>query len=192
MGTKQFKLSKRDQLVQTAVKLFAEHGFHATGVDAIAEKSGVTKRTLYAHFRSKEDLVLAALRHYDGVFRNDFIQKVEESANTPRGRLLAVFDVAEEWFQQNNFYGCMFINAVGEYSERDSAIRQVCSEFKSLVKGYIRELCAKAGAKDPLRLAEELALLFEGAIVTAQVSQNPKAAEIAKRASRALIQKATS
>jgi len=190
MRTKQPKLSKREQLVQTAVKLFAKHGFHATGVDTIAAESKVTKRTLYAHFRSKDELVLAALRQYDGVFRNEFMRRVEEAANTPRGQLLAVFDVADQWFQQNNFFGCMFINAVGEYSERDTPIRQVCREFKKWLKGYIQDLCRKAGAKDPNRLAEELALLFEGATVTAQVSQSPKAAQIAKRAGKALIEKA--
>ena len=190
MRAKLPKLSKRDQLIQTAVKLFAKNGFHATGVDTIAAESGVTKRTLYAHFRSKEELVLAALRHYEGVFRNEFMRRVEESAKTPRGQLLAVFDVAEQRFQQNNFYGCMFINAAGEYSEKSTPIRQVCSEFKALVKGYIQELCRKAGATNPDRLAEELALLLEGAIVTAQVSRNPKAAQIAKRATKALIEKA--
>ncbi len=81
----------------------------------------------------------------------------------------------------------MFIHAVGEYSEVDTPIRQICREFKPLVKGFIRQLCQKAGAKDSARLAEELALLFEGAIVTAQVSQNPKAAQIAKRACKTLV-----
>ena len=192
MKTKLPKQSKRDQLIQTAVKLFAKNGFHATGVDMIAAESGVTKRTLYAHFRSKEELVLAALQQYDGVFRNEFVRRVEESAKTPRGQLLAVFDVAEQWFRQNNFYGCLFINAVGEFSERDTAIRKVCCEFKALVKGYIQELCLRAGAAHPDQLAEELALLFEGAIVTAQVSQTSKAAQIAKRASKALVDKALS
>lgn len=190
MRMKQPKLSKKEQLVLTAVKLFAKNGFHATGVDTIAAESGVTKRTLYAHFRSKEELVLAALRQYDGVFRNEFMRQVESASKTPRGQLLAVFDVAEQWFKKNNFYGCMFINAVGEYSDAGTPIRQVCREFKTMVKGYIQELCRKAGAKDPDRLAEELALLFEGAIVTAQVSQNTKAAQIAKRATKVLIEKA--
>ncbi len=190
MRMKRPTLSKRDQLIQTAVKLFAKNGFHATGVDTIAAESGVTKRTLYAHFGSKEELVLAALRQHDGVFRAEFVRQVEASAKTPRGQLLAVFDVAEGWFQQNSFYGCMFINAAGEYSNADTPIRQMCREFKTLVKGYIQELCGKAGAKDPERLAEEMAMLFEGAIVTAQVSQNPNAAQIAKRATKALIEKA--
>lgn len=187
---KQPKLSKKEQLIQTAVKLFSKNGFHATGVDTIAAESGVTKRTLYAHFRSKDELVLAALRQYDVVFRHEFMRQVEAASKTPKGRLLAVFDVAEHWFQQNSFYGCMFINAAGEFSDAGTAIRKVCCEFKAMVKGYIQELCRKAGANNPAQLAEEVSLLFEGAIVTAQVSQNPKAAQIAKRASKALIQQA--
>ena len=83
----------------------------------------------------------------------------------------------------------MFINAAGEYSEQDTPIRHVCSEFKNLVKGFIRELCAKAGAKNPDRLAEELAMLFEGAIVTAQVSHRTEAAKVAKGAAKVLVEK---
>ena len=182
--------SKREQLIQTGAKLFAKNGFHATGVDTIAEKAGVTKKTLYAHFRSKDELVLAALHHYDGLFRNEFMRRVEAAGRTPRARLLAVFDVAEHWFGQNNFYGCMFINAIGEYSESDTSIRQVCKEYKRLMKGYIRELCEQVGGPNPQKLAEEIALLFEGATVTAQVSQNPKIAQIAKRAAKTLIDRA--
>ncbi len=190
MRAKLPQLSKRDQLIQTAVKLFAKNGFHATGVDTIAAESGVTKRTLYAHFRSKEELVLAALQQYDGMFRNEFMRRVEETAKTPRAKLLAVFDVAEHRVKQNNFYGCMFINAIGEYSENDTPIRKECKEYKDLMRGYIRDLCEQAGASDPKELAEEMSLLLEGAIVTAQVSQNLSAAKIAKRAAKTLIEKA--
>jgi AcrR family transcriptional regulator len=190
MKAKLPKLSKRDQLIQTAVKLFSKNGIHATGVDSIVEQSGVTKKTLYAHFRTKEELVLAVLRHYDGLARNEFMRKVENGGTTPRARLLAIFDVAQDWFQQNNFYGCLFINTIGEFSDKDTPIRQVCKEYKKLVKGYIQKLCQEAGAPDPQRLAEELAMLFEGATVTAQVSQNPKTAKIAKRVAKALIDKA--
>ena len=190
MKTKLPKLSKRDQLIQTALELFAKNGIHATGVDSIVEQSGVTKKTLYAHFHSKEELVMAAVRHYDGLARNEFIRRVENGGKTPRARLLAVFDVAQQWFNQNNFYGCLFINTIGEYSGKDTPIRQICKEYKKLVKGYIHSLCEQAGAKDPQGLAEELTLLLEGATVTAQVSQNPKTAKIAKRAANVLIDKA--
>ncbi|WP_447968683.1 TetR/AcrR family transcriptional regulator [Nitrospira sp. M1] len=180
-------LSKREQLINTALELFAENGIHATGIDLIVEQSGVTKKTLYAHFRSKEELVLAVLRHYDGLARNEFMRRVETGGKTPRARLLAIFDFAQRWFQQNNFYGCLFINTIGEYSDTDTPIRQICKEYKKLVKGYIQELCKQAGASNPKGLAEELALLLEGATVTVQVSENSETAQIAKRAAKALI-----
>jgi len=184
------KYSKREQLLKTALELFAKHGVHATGIDTIAGHAQVTKKTLYAYFHSKNELVLAVLRHYDGLARNEFMRKVESGGKTPRARLLAIFDVAQRWFQQNDFYGCLFINTIGEYSDEDTPIRQICQEYKKAMKGYIQRLCEDAGASKPNDLAEELALLFEGATVTAQVSQNPKTAQIAKRAAKALIDKA--
>ena len=191
MKTKLPKLSKRDQLIQTALQLFAKNGIHATGVDSIVEQSEVTKKTLYSHFRTKDELVLAVLRHYDGLARNEFMRQVESGGATPRARLLAIFDFAQRWFQQKNFYGCLFINTIGEFSDKDTPIRQICQEYKKLMRGYIRELCVQVGATDPPGLAEELSLLMEGATVTAQVSQNLKTAKIAKRAAKILIDKAT-
>jgi AcrR family transcriptional regulator len=192
MKTKLPKLSKREELIQTALELFGKNGIHATGIDAIVERSGITKKTLYAYFRSKEELVLAVLRQYDGMARSEFMRRVESGGKTPKARLLAIFDFAERWFQQSNFYGCLFINTIGEYSDKDTPFRQICKDYKKLVQGYILSLCEQAGANNPQELAEELALLLEGATVTAQVSQNPKTAKIAKRAAKALIEKATS
>ncbi|NKB80527.1 MAG: TetR family transcriptional regulator [Nitrospirales bacterium] len=181
--------SKRTQLIETAIELFAKDGFHATGIDTIAERSGVTKKTLYTHFRSKEELILATLHHYADRFRNEFMRQVDRQARTPKTRLLAIFDVAEKWFKKENFYGCMFINATGEYSKNDASIRHICIEYKRLMNGYIQELCQKFMAREPNKLAEEIALLLEGAIVTAQVSQQPTAAKIAKRVAAILIDK---
>ncbi len=182
---------RREHLIDTAIDLFAERGYHATGIDTILAKSGVSKKTLYRHFRSKEELILAALKKYDGLFRNGFMRQVEQAADTPRDRVLAVFDVAADWFEENNFYGCMYINAIGEYSAADTAIRQVCKEFKTLMRRFIEDLCREAQVRDPAGLAEELALLLEGAIVTAQVSESGRhAAEVAKTAAAALIDQA--
>lgn len=183
--------SKREQLINTARDLFAEKGFHATGIDTILARSGIAKKTMYNHFRTKEELILAVLRQHDSEFRNFFMKQVESLAETPAERLLAVFDVAEVWFSQNDFFGCMFINAIGEYSDRDTPIRQVCREFKNLMHGYLTGLAEQAGAKNPQELADELALLLEGAIVTAQVSQRPQAAITAKRVAKSIIDATT-
>jgi len=183
--------AKREKLIETALELFAKNGFHATGIDTILEHAGVAKKTLYTHFRTKDELILAALKQHDGAFRNYFMKNVEALADTPEERLLAVFDVAEAWFSQNNFYGCMFINAVGEYSEEGTAIREVCKEFKRLMNSYMKGLAEQAGIKEADELASELAMLLEGSIVTAQVSeQREKAAKTAKRVAKALIDEA--
>ena len=179
---------RREHLIDTAIALFSERGYHASGIDTILEKAGVSKKTLYRHFRSKDELILAALKKYDGVFRNDVMRQVEARADAPRDRLLALFDVAAEWFAQDVFFGCMFINAIGEYSRPDTPIRRACQEFKALMRRYIEDLCSEMGASDPAGLADELALLFEGATVTAQVSQGgARAAAVAKSAAAILI-----
>ncbi len=182
---------KRQQLIDTAIELFNEHGFHGVGIDRIAEVSGVTKKTLYHHFRSKEELILAALKQKDSTFRNDFMRAVEATGNTPHQRLLGIFDVAQAWFSDQKFYGCMFINAVGEYSEPDTAIRAACKSFKQQILSYIQELAEQADVDDPRRVAVALAILLEGATVTAQVSQNPEAAQAARQTAEILLNAAT-
>jgi AcrR family transcriptional regulator len=180
-------LPLREHIINTAIELFREYGYHATGVDRIVNEAGVSKKTLYTYFRSKEELLIAALRHYDGVFRNNFMRKVDQSAKSPQEKLLAIFDVAQDWFSQNKFFGCMFINIIGEYSKKNSPIRDICKQFKQLMRAYFKDLCVQAGVKEPDVFADKLALLFEGAVVTSQVSQNPQAAKSAKDIARSLL-----
>ena len=182
--------NKRELLIETAQRLFSEHGFHATGIDMILRESGVAKKTLYNHFRSKDELIYAVLQHYDGVARNHFIKAAEQIGEGPREKLIALFDVAHNWFEQKDFFGCTFINAVGEYSGEDTRVRRICQEHKRQMREYMLKLAEGAGAVDPERLADEIFLLYEGATVTAQVSQDSNAAKIAKRAAVALIDRA--
>jgi len=181
------KSQRREHLIDTAIGLFCEHGYHGTGIDRILNDAGVSKKTLYTHFRSKEELIMAALRKYDGLFRNDFMRQVDRVGKTPREKLLAVFDVAENWFAQKKFFGCMFINAIGEYSQDNSPIRDISKQFKRSMREYIKELCVQAGTAEPDALADQLALLLEGAIVTAQVSQKLDAAGTAREVARRLV-----
>ncbi len=186
--------SRRDHLVDTAVELFARHGFHATGINRVLKESGVAKMTLYKHFRSKDELILAALRRRDERFRNWFVRTVEELGRTPRERLLALFDTLEEWFARPDFAGCTFINASAEFGDPDDPIHAAAAEHKRLVLGYIRGLAQAAGAPDAEGLARQLMLLTEGAIVMAQVSGQVSgeigAAAEARRAAEVLISRA--
>lgn len=182
--------TKRQHLVDTAIELFSAHGYHGTGIDRIAEEANVSKKTMYHHFRSKEELILAALKQHDGVFRNEFMRAVDSQGGTAYERLLSIFDVAHAWFSNNKFYGCMYINAIGEYSEPNTSIREVCKEYKRLMLSYIEELTKAANIPNAPAVAASIALLLEGSIVTAQVSGAPECATTAREAARVLIDNA--
>jgi len=184
--------SKKEHLVETAVKLFGQNGFHATGIDKILQEAGVARMTLYKHFKSKDELILAALRRRDEQFRTWFKKAIEKTGGTPAQRLLASFDALGEWFAGRAFggipfSGCAFINAAAEFSETGHPVHQVAAEHKRLILEYLRLLASSAGARDPDGLAWSISLLHEGAIVTAQVSGDIHAARGAKDIARTLM-----
>lgn len=188
------RASKRDHLVETAVRLFGQEGFHATGIDRILQEAGVARMTLYKHFKSKDALILAALRRRDEQFRTWFKSSIERRGGSPAQRLLASFDALEEWFEGKAFAGlpfsgCSFINAAAEYAENAHPVHQVAAEHKRLLLEYLRLLCSSAGARKPDALAWSIALLHEGAIVTAQVSGEAHAASGAKEIAKVLMAK---
>ncbi len=182
--------SKRDQLVETALELFSSEGFHATGIDRILSESGVAKMTLYSHFKSKDELILAALRLRDERFRNSFMQNVERRATDPVERLLGIFEVMGEWCKSKGFCGCPFINASAEFAGKDDPIHQAAAEHKRLMLNYVRKLAADAEAENPQELAEQLGLLINGAVVLVQVTGNCNIAKSARSAAEVLIRAA--
>jgi len=182
--------NRRDTLIETASELFNRDGYHATGIDRILAEAGVAKMTLYKHFKSKDDLILAALRHRDRAFRDRLARQVETRAETPAAQLLAVFDVLDEWFGERGFFGCMFTNAAAEYAAPQDPIHVAAGEHKHLILKYLRELAARAGATKPRELAAGLMLLAEGAIVMAHVAGERGAAKLAKRTARQLMENA--
>ncbi len=161
--------SRRDELIEAAMRVFYRNGFHNTGLDLILSESGISRMTLYNHFKSKDELIVAALRRRDEVFRNSMMKWAEEASADPRERVLAVFDWHGRWFAEEGFSGCMFINATAEYGDSGSPMRRVSAEHKLEIVRYLRGLCEAMGAKDPGELAERLNLVLEGSIVNAQV-----------------------
>ena len=182
--------NRRDHLVDTALRLVMRDGYHATGIDGILASAGVAKMTLYNHFKSKDELILAALRLRDARFLDGLKKAVEARAIKPRGRLLALFGAIDEWINQPDFNGCSFVNAAAEYGRPGNPIHQAAAEHKQRVRDYIRRIAAEAGAPDPDTLADTLDLLLEGAIVTAHVSGRKDAAKLARRAASILIKRA--
>ncbi len=182
--------SRREELVETALEIFQREGFHATGIDRILAAASVAKRTLYHHFRSKDELIIAALRLRDERFRNDFMKRLGGRARAPAEALLAIFDVLSEIQERREFSGCAFINACAEYGDRDSPIHSLAAEHKRLILAYVHELAEAAGARDPGVLARQLCILMEGVIVTAQVSGDMEATRSARDAAKLLVREA--
>lgn len=182
---------KRDHLVKVASDLFYREGIHATGIDKIIATSGVARMTLYKHFRSKEELVLETLRHHDREIRGWLAAAVERFAKTPSERLLAIFDAFDERLRNENFWGCPLSKASGEYPNIESPIRQYAIRHKEMFRSYIHGLAVEAGVDDPETVANQIYLLLEGAIATAQVTGNVEAAREARAAAEVIVQSAT-
>lgn len=182
--------NKRDELVRKALQVFYRDGFHATGMDKLVAETGVSKTSMYKHFRTKEELILAALRLRDENFRNWFLRRIEELADTPAEQLIASFDALKEWFEEESFRGCMFIKAGAEYQDKDHPIHVQAAEHKRVLLEYFTELARKAGARNPEKLGCQLLLLKEGAIVTAVLLKSCDPAQDAKEAAQVLLDNA--
>ena len=179
--------TKRDELVQKALKAFYRNGFHATGMDKLVEDTGISKTSMYKHFRTKEDLILAVLRLRDEQFRNWLYRRMEELAVTPKEQLIAMFDALEEWFAEPGYKGCMFIKASSEYQEASHPIHKQAADHKRFLEQHMSDLAKKAGLDDPNTIARQLLLLKEGAIVTANLGHTDHPAREAKAAARQLL-----
>lgn len=179
--------SKRGELIRKALPLFYRNGFHATGMDLVAKETGVSKTSIYKHFRTKEELILAVLRLRDENFRNGLFRRMEELSDTPEGQLLALFDALGEWFRETGFQGCMFIKASAEYQQKDHAINMQSFHHKQLLADHFEVLCARAGFRQTVMLARQLLLLKEGAIVLAAMSHSDGPAAEAKEMARTLL-----
>ena len=178
---------KREHLIEVAAKEFNRLGYHAAGIDHVIAEAGIAKTTLYRHFDSKEDLIVAVLRHIDEGFRDAMRAFAEKRTRDPLGRLLASFDFLEDWFKQESFYGCPFVSAAAEYADRPSAVFQEAAAHKRLMLAYFEELARAAGLPDPRHVAEEVNLLHEGAIAVAHVSGEASAARQAKAVAERLL-----
>ena len=182
---------KAQQLIDAAVELFNERGYRATGIDAILERAGVAKMTLYKHFGTKDELILSALRAADERSRAWMVTEIERRAADPRGRLLALFGFAGDWVRGEDFRGCMFIRASGELAGDAAAgsdpVRAACAEHVALIERYVEGLAVQAGAADPPGLARQLVLLFQGVLTAGQSGVGGPMIETATTAAATLI-----
>lgn len=187
--------SRREDLIEAAERLFRTRGFHASGIDAVLTEAGVSRMTLYNHFRSKEDLIVAALRRHDERARLGFVRAIEARANDPEDRLLAALEYGRDVCGDEAFCGCMFASAAAEHHDADHPVRATGREHKAFVHRYLTEQAEAAGFTQPEELARQIQLLLEGLLSISEIDKSgPEAigayAEAAINAGRSLMQAA--
>jgi AcrR family transcriptional regulator len=175
----------RQRLLSAADELFYAEGVHTVGIDRIIERAGVAKASLYSTFGSKDELVRAYLegRHEK---RQARILAGLERFDTPRDRLLGVFDVLAEISAAPEFRGCAFYNASAE-STPGSTIEEVCDTSRAWTRTLLIELARDAGASNPETLAAQLIILYDGSNVGARMDRNPATASVARTVAAALL-----
>jgi AcrR family transcriptional regulator len=174
----------REIVVATADRLYNRSGIQSVGMDALRAESGISLKRLYALFPSKEHIVEEVLRSRHVRWMAS-VSAAVDAASSPRDRLLAIFDYLGEWFGQNDFRGCGFINSFGELGGTVDGLADIVRAHKAAFQAYVAGLVADAGG--PAWLAPQLAILAEGAQTTAGIAGTPDAAADARRAAETLI-----
>ncbi|HYF61773.1 MAG TPA: TetR/AcrR family transcriptional regulator [Herpetosiphonaceae bacterium] len=184
------KGNAREQILLSASTLFYQNGIRATGIDAIIAQAGVTKKTFYYHFASKDDLIVAFIERRDAIWRESLPERVAQLAAAPAERVLALFDLFGERFRADDFRGCAFTNTIIETADPAHPAHQAAVTHKDFVKDYLTGLLRAAGADHAETLAYQLLLLIDGSLVTALREGTPKAAVQAKHAAATLLRAA--
>jgi AcrR family transcriptional regulator len=175
----------RDRILRAAYDLFTHHGVQAVGIERVITDAGISKTTLYRHFKSKDDLVLAVLDLRQELWTERWlIPEARRRGATPAEQLLAVFDAFDDWFRRADYEGCFFVNTLLE-SHHDPIAAASIAKLQD-VRAFLETLAQAAGSPDPEVLASDWQLLMVGAIVTAARGQ-PDAAARARILGRARL-----
>ena len=187
MGRTRETSEARQRILETADRLFYREGVRAVGIDRIIAEAGVAKMTLYAHFPSKDDLILAVLKHREEASLEFFRSAMERHGRKAKTPLRAFFAALKEWFETPGFRGCAFQNAAVELADPahpgTGFVRGNKERFGEFLRGLVEEAVGKSAAK----VAPAVALLVEGAIVTAVIQGTPDAADVARDAALKLV-----
>jgi AcrR family transcriptional regulator len=176
------------RILDTAYELFSRHGIRAVGIDRIIAEAQIAKATLYRHFPSKEDLVIAFLDLRGRRWTHEWLEgATERLAPRPQERVLFVFDALDEWFHRSDYEGCSFINTLLEVDERDNPIHREAVRHLGVVRETLKRWAEQAGAHNPVEMSYQLQILMMGAIVSA-TSGDLEAARRARLFAQLLLQ----
>lgn len=182
------KVSKREEIVARAYAVFHKHGLHATGVDTVMADTGISKRTLYKYFRTKEALIEAVVGHYQTLMFELIPQELAARSDDPLERILCLFDLKSEAFAFNDFGGCFALNAKLEFKDKEKGIDAACGKFYELFEGYVTTLCEAAHCANPAMTARQLVILFAGGLVIGQMHHDAARIAMAKEMARRLVE----
>ncbi len=178
----------RERILETAEDLIYRNGINATGMDFLVKTSGISRKSIYKYFGTKDELVAEVLKQRDERWMNWFKSEVEK-VDSPEARLLQIFSVLKGWFQSNGFRGCAFINTAGETGDPLDPVRLVAKEHKEKMLAFVLGICQQYGAVDPEALARQFIILIDGAITVAHVLGDFNSADNAQAVARTLLRK---
>lgn len=177
--------SARERLLAAANELFYEEGVHTVGIDRVIEHAGVAKGSLYNTFGSKDELIHAYLKGRHEMIA-ERITRALESYDTPRERLLGVFESQGRSYAETGYRGCAFARASAE-SQPGDRVEQAYSDYRGWVRSLLTRLAEEAGAPDPVGLGRQLHLLYDGTGVAARMDHDPAASTAASAAAATLL-----
>jgi AcrR family transcriptional regulator len=158
----------KERILEAATRLFLRDGFRAVGVDTIIAEAGVAKMTLYAHFPSKDELIVAYLERANEQFW-EWLDGAIAGVDDPRARLVAMFDAVGTLADSPRCLGCTFQGTAAEFPDPEHPGHRVALAHKQAVLARLRTLAREAGLRAPEALAEQLLLLMDGAWVAARM-----------------------
>ena len=163
----------RRRILETADRLFYRDGIRAVGIDRIIAEAGVAKMSLYKHFPSKDDLILAVLKHREVGVSEFFRSAMERHGQMTKSPLRAFFAALKEWFESPGFRGCAFQNVAVELADPAHAGTEFVRGHKQRFGEFMRSLVEQSVGKGATKVAPAVTLLVEGAIVTAVIQGRP-------------------
>ncbi len=181
-------VTARERLLDAAYRLFAVQGISQVGVDTVVAEASCAKSSLYQNFQSKAGLALAFLERREQMWTRDWLEQgVKRRAHTPHDRLLAIFDLFDEWFRHPDFEGCSFVKVLLE-SGKDDPVHDAAAAQLAKIRSMIRGFAAEAGLADVDGFSHTWHMLMKGSIVSA-CEGNLDAARQARLAAQIVLER---
>lgn len=180
------KTRSEEKILTAAADLFYANGLRGVHIDQVIAASGVARSTMYAHFRTKDELIAAYLRTTDDSWTAQLQDAAARAGDDPREQLVAVFDALTAAFDRHGFFGCPFVSAAVE-ADLDSQARAITVQHTQRRQAWLTELSEKAGAAAPQTLARHIGLLIDGALASGRLLQDRTVVDEAKSAARLLV-----